>query len=191
MRESIHLVPKSLKDRLAVHAAAVAHAKAVGQAEPSDLALAEADFKGMSGRVVLLRELGIPEYERVERAAIREFAAAGGSIMGELEAYRQAARVRAMVVGVSDEHVDPRQRMSAQVRTLTDADKEGAAAALDARGEVTANKDGVAKGNGRSFAELFTTKDLVALRVWDRKHHSLSDDDMEEILGEAIPTTDD
>lgn len=165
MQESLHLIPKSLKSKAG--------------------AVVPADFKGMSGRVVLLRVLGIPEIERTDAAATRKFVAGGGTTVGELEAFRQKERLRAMIVGVSAEHVAPADRMSARVSPVTDADLDGSAI------DPSTVADGIAKGgNGRRFEDLFTAKDLPILRVWDRQHHSVSEEDLEEILGEAIPTID-
>lgn len=162
MQESLHLIPKSLKSKAG--------------------AVVPADFKGMSGRVVLLRVLGIPEIERTDATATRKFVAGGGTTVGELEAFRQKERLRAMIVGVSAEHVAPADRMSARVSPVTDADLDGSS--------MTPGEDGIGKDTGRRFEDLFTAKDLPILRVWDRQHHSVSEEDLEEILGEAIPTID-
>lgn len=158
MQESLHLAPKSLKS--------------VESPSP-------ADFKGMSGRVVLLRVLTIPEIERCDAAATGKFAKAGGTTVGELEAFRQSERIRMMVVGASEEHVAPAQRMKAAIIPITDADREGAS--------MLPGENGIGQDMGRRVENLFTAKDLPVLRIWDRKHHSVAEEDLEEILGEAIP----
>lgn len=183
MQETIHLVPKSLKDKIAVHDAANAARAAKGQPPLPDLTLTAADFKSMSGRVVVLRELSIPEIEKAEKSAFRRID--DSTVNAEFEGFRQGERMRAMIVAVSDEHVDPRQRMTAKTRPVTAADLEGVAMAGEA------STDGTKQGNGRSFGELFTAKDLAVLRTWDRKHHSVMQEDVDDILGEAIPTASD
>lgn len=159
MQESLHLIPKSLKSKAAP--------------------LVPADFKGMSGRVVVLRVLSIPDIERADAAATRKFATSGGTTVGELEAFRQAERIRLMVVGASAPHIAPEERMTAKIVEITDADRDGVS--------MLPGEGGIGQDAGKRVEDLFTAKDLPILRVWDRQHHSVTEEDLEEVLGEAIP----
>jgi hypothetical protein len=183
MRETIHLVPKALRDKIAAHQKAVAAASKKGEPPPADLVLTDADFGSMSGRVVTLRELGIAEMEKADQYAYRRVSES--TVAAEFEAMRQDARMRAMIVAVSEPKVDPRKaREPGTVKPISQSDLEG-------MGVGDVGDSGMAKGNGRSFAELFTAKDQVILRNWDRRHHSVTQDDVDSILGEAIPMADD
>lgn len=182
MRETIHLIPKSIRDKVAAHHKAVAEAEKKKQPAPAALVLTDADWGSMSGRVVTLRELSISEMERADQSAYRRVNE--HTVAAEFEGFRQEARMRMMIVGVSSDKVDPRKAREAKVLPVSEADLEGVS--------MTPGGDsGVGKSTGRSFAELFTAKDQVVLRAWDRRHHSVSQEDLDAILGEAIPTGDD
>lgn len=182
MQETIHLVPKALKDKLAAHAKATAEATKKGQTPPADIVITEADFGSMSGRVVTLRELGIPEMERADQYAYKRVNE--NTVAAEFEGLRQGARMRAMIVAVSDKFVDPRKSREPNIlHPVSDADLEGVS--------MEPGRDGFGAKTGRAFVDLFTAKDQIVLRTWDRKHHAVTQEDVDSILGEAIPTADD
>lgn len=194
--EIIHLVPGALRKAISLHQAllkghaeAVETAKAEGKeppAAPPPLRIDAASFNHLSGRLVQLRVLEISEIlaaEKVARRAISEDMTAM-----DFDALCQAERLVRIVVGVSDPHIDPRERdpeknPKATIRRVTQADLEGVS--------MTPGADGKGVPTGKRISDLFTPKDLNILQAWDRRHHSTSLADIEDVLGNAMPTAED
>lgn len=171
-KDRIHLVPKSLRQRTA----AVAAAKKAGALTP----LREEDFQGFSGRVVLLKPLSLPQCEAADAYARRRITE--DSNLMEFDAHRQMARLRSAIVGASEPLVDPAQWMEVPVRPLTEADLEGVS--------MEPGKDGFGTPKGLTIADLFTARDILVLRAWDAKHHRVTQEEVDDILGNSIPTAD-
>jgi hypothetical protein len=169
MSDRIHLAPKSLRKR----------ATAPKDAGTLSSLRAE-DFAGFTGRVVLLKPLTLAQSEACDAAARRRITE--DSNLLEFDSMRQMARLRAAIVGVSEPAVDPARWMEAPIRPVTEADLEGVS--------MEPGKDGFGTPKGLRLDELFSAKDLQVLRAWDSKHHRVAQDEIDDILGNAIPTAD-
>lgn len=165
MKELLHLVPKGLR------------AKAAGK---DGAALPLADFGGMSGRVVLLRELDLSECEDAERAASKQMDENSNGL--DYDKLRTRERLIRAIVGVSDPHVAPAAARTVNLKPVTAGDLEGVT--------MKPGADGKGKSTGLSYAELFTWKDTRVLQAWDKKRHAVPQEDVDDILGNSIPTMD-
>lgn len=175
MGDRIHLIPSALRRKVEAY-----NATDVRRDAPA--VITKRDLGNMSGRVVLLRELSLPECNAAEDDALRRIG--DGDNLAKFDIFRQTGRLFKSIVGVSDPGVHPDDFLTAKIHKVTEMDLEGA-------GMASPGHDGTGKSNGLAFAELFGAKDQAVLRAWDREHHSIAVDDVNDILGKAVPTADD
>lgn len=194
--EILHLIPAALRKTIHLHQALVkGHAEAAEKARaegteppaaPPPLRIDAKSFGFMSGRLVQLRVLGLDEIMAAEKVARRRITEDMTGM--DFDALCQQERLTRIVIGVSDPHIDPREKdpatnPRATVRPVTQADLEGVS--------LTPGADGTGKPTNRRLGDLFAPKDLDILRAWDRRHHSTSLQDIEDVLGNAMPTAED
>lgn len=154
MKFTLHLAPPSLAKR---------SAPKEGQKRAP---LTERDFDGFSGRVVTLKVLDFVEAEAANMEALNQVT--DGMNGAHVHHFKQVARIKAALIGVSDMFVEPATAVPDAAKPITDEEKAGAGK------------------SPRKFDALFTPKDLLVLKEWDGRHHAVSSTDAEAILGKAI-----
>lgn len=164
----IHLAPKSLKERVAVHAAAQAKLAADGS-DPKTLPPLVPNFEHFSGRGVRYRTLS-PE-EKDSLLATAASLVGPNAFMAELNARHAVECVKRMVVAITRKN---------ELATL---DGLGA-------GDWVSVNDAMLAGLGTDqwkFEKIFTAKDVGVLRSIYRRLHEVTEADLDDIEGKAIP----
>lgn len=132
--------------------------------------LVERDFEGFSGRLVTLKTLDFTECERANMEALNQVV--DGMNGAHVHHFKQVARLKAALVAVSVPQLDPDSAVPIAAEAITDEEKIGLGK------------------KPRKFETLFTPKDLLILKEWDSRHHSIGSDTAEAILGKAILSED-
>lgn len=165
----IHLLPKSLSERVQIHAAARAKLEADGK-DPASLPALALNFEHFSGRGVRYRPLTSEEKDGL--------LASSAALVGPNATYPE---------------LNARHGVECVKRMLVAVTRKGELATLDGLGPgewVNLNDAMLAGMPGQEawkFEKLFTAKDVGVLRTIHRRLHEVTEADVDEIEGKAIP----